>query len=155
MAHRVVHPPQAASRRRPHPVSSRATSVAAPCFTHFASSRRAPSLAASRCYRCRRSPPGGHGRCRQRHHEIRSGQTRSELPPAALVLPSFLGCCMCMFQVFHVDVAKVDRDVAYVAMTIHVCCKRLFQLFQLFQTDVARVLSRCCICFTHVAIVSS
>jgi hypothetical protein len=29
-------------------------------------------------------------------------------------------------QVFHVDVAKVDRDVA---MAIHVCCKHLFQMF--------------------------
>jgi hypothetical protein len=52
-----------------------------------------------------------------------------------------------MLQVFHVDVAKVDRDVAYVAMTIHVCCKRLFLMFQLFQMDVARVLSGCYICF--------
>jgi hypothetical protein len=53
-----------------------------------------------------------------------------------------------MLQVFHVDVAKVDLDVAYVAMAIHVYCKLLFQMFQLFQTDVARILSRCCICFT-------
>jgi hypothetical protein len=37
-----------------------------------------------------------------------------------------------MLQVFHVYVAKVDRDVAYVAMVMHVCCKRLFQMFQLF-----------------------
>jgi hypothetical protein len=54
-----------------------------------------------------------------------------------------------MLQVFHVDVVKVDRDVAYVAMAIQVYCvycKRLFQIFQLFQTDVARVLSGCCIC---------
>jgi hypothetical protein len=56
-----------------------------------------------------------------------------------------------MLQVFHVDVAKVDWDIAYVAMAIQVYCvycKRLFQIFQLFQTDVARVLSGCCICFT-------
>jgi hypothetical protein len=38
--------------------------------------------------------------------------------------------------VFHVDVAKVDRDVAYVAMVIHVCCKRLFQMFHLFVANV-------------------
>jgi hypothetical protein len=37
-----------------------------------------------------------------------------------------------MLQVFHVDVAKVDLDVAYVAMAIHVYCKLLFQMFQLF-----------------------
>ena len=53
-----------------------------------------------------------------------------------------------MLQVFHVDVAKVDQDVAYVAMAIHVCCKSLIQTFQLFQIYVSRVLSRCCICFT-------
>jgi hypothetical protein len=47
-------------------------------------------------------------------------------------------CCKCIYV-----------EVAYVAMVIHVCCcKRLFQMFQLFQTDVARVLSRCYICFT-------
>jgi hypothetical protein len=34
--------------------------------------------------------------------------------------------------VFHVDVAKVDRDVAYVAMVVHVCCKLLFPMFLLF-----------------------
>jgi hypothetical protein len=39
------------------------------------------------------------------------------------------------------DIAKVDRDIACVGMTIHVCCKRLFQMFHLFfQTYVASVL---------------
>ena len=37
-----------------------------------------------------------------------------------------------MFQLFHADVVKVDRDVAYVAMVVHVCCKRLFLMFHLF-----------------------
>jgi hypothetical protein len=42
-----------------------------------------------------------------------------------------------MLQVFHVDVAKVDWDVA---MVVHVCCKILFLMFQLFfQTYVASV----------------
>jgi hypothetical protein len=58
-----------------------------------------------------------------------------------------------MLQVFHIDVAKVDRNVA---MTIHVCCKRLFQMFHLFfQTYVASVFigmlyifsRKCCKCF--------
>ena len=41
---------------------------------------------------------------------------------------------------FHMDVAKVDWDVAYVAMLIHVCCKRLFPMFHLFvQTYVVRM----------------
>ena len=39
---------------------------------------------------------------------------------------------MGMLQVFHVDVVKVDRNVAYVAMAIHICCKCLFQMFHLF-----------------------
>jgi hypothetical protein len=50
--------------------------------------------------------------------------------------------------VFHVDVTKVDQDISYIAIVIHVCWKCLFQIFQLFPTDVARVLSGCCICFT-------
>jgi hypothetical protein len=53
------------------------------------------------------------------------------------------------------DVAKVDRDVTYVAMAIHVCYKRLFQMFhlfvrhilQVFYLDVANVLSDVvCVC---------
>jgi hypothetical protein len=56
-----------------------------------------------------------------------------------------------MLQMFHMDVAKVDADVAYVAMVVNVCCKHLFQMFHLFfPMYVASVLSRCCICFTHM-----
>ena len=51
----------------------------------------------------------------------------------------------------HMDVAKVDRDVAHVAIDIHVCCKCLFEMFhlfficmlQVFDLDVASV-------FTHM-----
>jgi hypothetical protein len=40
--------------------------------------------------------------------------------------------------VFHMDVAKIDWDVAYIAMAIYVCCKCLFQVFHMFfQTHVA------------------
>jgi hypothetical protein len=46
--------------------------------------------------------------------------------------------------VFHVDVAKVDRDIAYVAMAIHICVKCMFLMFHLFQTYVASVSSACC-----------
>ena len=38
---------------------------------------------------------------------------------------------------FLLDVAKVDLDVACVAMTIHACFKRMFQVFHLFKTYVA------------------
>jgi hypothetical protein len=41
-------------------------------------------------------------------------------------------CSKDMLQVFHLDVVKVNRDVAYVAIAIHVCCKYLFQMFHLF-----------------------
>jgi hypothetical protein len=44
----------------------------------------------------------------------------------ASVCFKYFRCFICMLQVFHVDVAKVDRGVAYVAMVIHVCCNRLF-----------------------------
>jgi hypothetical protein len=37
-----------------------------------------------------------------------------------------------MLQVFCMQVVNLDRDVAYVAVAIHVCCKRLFQMFHLF-----------------------
>jgi hypothetical protein len=54
-----------------------------------------------------------------------------------------------MFQVFQMDVAKVDRDVAYVAMVVHVCCKCLFLMFHpCFQAYVASVLM---LCFTHMS----
>jgi hypothetical protein len=34
--------------------------------------------------------------------------------------------------VFQMDIAKVDRDVAHVAVAIYVCCKYLFQMFHMF-----------------------
>ena len=56
---------------------------------------------------------------------------------------------------FHMDVAKVDYDVAYVAMAIHACCKSMFSMFHLFlrrmlqafYLDVAYVSRICCKCF--------
>jgi hypothetical protein len=42
--------------------------------------------------------------------------------------------------VLHMDVEKVDRDIAYVAMAIHIYCNRPFQMFYLFfQRYVASV----------------
>ena len=56
-----------------------------------------------------------------------------------------------VFQIFQRYVAnilyrccKVDRDVAHVAMAIHVCFKCRFQKFHLFQTYVVNILFRCC-----------
>ena len=39
---------------------------------------------------------------------------------------------MCMFQLFHADVVKVDQNVAHVAIVVHVCCKCFSSVFQLF-----------------------
>ena len=42
---------------------------------------------------------------------------------------------------FHMGVAKIDRDIAHVAIVVHVCCKHPFQMFHLlFHTYVASVL---------------
>jgi hypothetical protein len=68
-----------------------------------------------------------------------------------------------LFQVFHLNFAKVDLDVVYVAMIKYACCKPMLQMFKVFQTYVANVLCRClksiswcCKClFTHVLSVSS
>jgi hypothetical protein len=49
------------------------------------------------------------------------------------------------------DVAKVDQDVTYVEMVVHVRCKRLSQMFYLFFRCMLQLcLSGCCICFTHM-----
>jgi hypothetical protein len=43
--------------------------------------------------------------------------------------------------VFHIDVAKVDYDIAYGAMVVHVCCKLLCSnISSIFKTYVASVL---------------
>jgi hypothetical protein len=61
--------------------------------------------------------------------------------------------------VLHIDVAKVDQDIAYVAMVVYVCCKLLFPMFYLFfhtyvasvfYLDVAYVSHVCCKCFIRM-----
>jgi hypothetical protein len=49
-------------------------------------------------------------------------------------------CFRGMLQAFHIDVAEVDRDVAYSASVSKTRCKRLFKIFHLFQTYVASIL---------------
>ena len=57
---------------------------------------------------------------------------------------------------FHADIAKVDQDVAYVAMVVHVYYKLMFPTFYLFLPDVCYkcvyldivyVSHICCKCF--------
>jgi hypothetical protein len=69
-----------------------------------------------------------------------------------------------MFQAFDMDVATVDRDVAYVAMVVHVCCKLFPNVLSVFShicykyayLDVAHVyngfkrFSVFCKCFRHM-----
>jgi hypothetical protein len=58
--------------------------------------------------------------------------------------------------VFQMDVAKVHRDVAYVAIVVHVCYKVLFSMFYFFRRMLQVCLSECCICFhTYIANVLS
>jgi hypothetical protein len=61
------------------------------------------------------------------------------------------------------DVAKVDRDIAYVIMVVDVYCKLLFPMFYqffrrmlqvylyMFYTYVGSVLFSCYVCFTMVS----
>jgi hypothetical protein len=86
-------------------------------------------------------------------------------------------CFRCMLQVFYIDVAKVDRDVAHIAMVFSsvytkcfICFRHMLQLFYLdilkVDLDVAytcmlqvyvssisyaccKYLSGCCICFGY------
>ena len=53
-----------------------------------------------------------------------------------------------MLQVFHMDVTKVDRDVAYVVIVLHVRCKLMFPMFHLF--FFRRMLQVCLFWCTYV-----
>ena len=52
-----------------------------------------------------------------------------------------------MLQVFHLDVAKIDLDVVYIAMVIYACFKRIVssvssvfsRILHVFQLDVSKV----------------
>jgi hypothetical protein len=48
-------------------------------------------------------------------------------------------CCECVY----LDVSNIDLGVAHVAMVIHACFKRMFQMFYLFQMYVVNVLFGC------------
>jgi hypothetical protein len=56
---------------------------------------------------------------------------------------SVSGVFRLLFQVFHLDVVKVDLDVAYVATTKYIYCKPMFQVFrcmlQIFHLNVSKV----------------
>jgi hypothetical protein len=61
----------------------------------------------------------------------------------------------CMLQLFHLDVAKIDREMLHILHMLQVFQKHVASVcsrcFICFQTYVAIVfLSGCCICFTHM-----
>ena len=69
-------------------------------------------------------------------------QAQGDFALKAHVASACFECFSCfrgILQGFRVDIAKVDRDAAYVASVLGVCCKRLFKIFHLFQTYVASV----------------
>jgi hypothetical protein len=75
------------------------------------------------------------------------------------VVSVYFKCFRCfrgVLQLFHTDVAKVDQDVAYVAMTytrmLQGCVLNVSSIFQkhiasVFILDVAYVSRICCKCF--------
>ena len=48
-----------------------------------------------------------------------------------------------MLQVFHIDVAKVDRDIAYVAIVSEAYCKCFKDILQAFVQNVSSVSDIC------------
>jgi hypothetical protein len=62
------------------------------------------------------------------------------------VVNIYFKCFRVMLQVFYIDIAKIDQDivkvdrnVAHVTMTIHICFKCMLQMFHLYQTYVASI----------------
>jgi hypothetical protein len=52
--------------------------------------------------------------------------------------------CFQRYVVSVLYVVKVNRDIAHVSMTIHVCFECKFQMFHMFQMYVPSVLFECC-----------
>jgi hypothetical protein len=75
--------------------------------------------------------------------ELYSSEQQGDIALKAHIASVCFKCFKCfrdMLHVFQMDVAKVDWDVAYVAMVVQVCYKGLFLMFHLcFQTYVASV----------------
>jgi hypothetical protein len=100
--------------------------------------------------------------------ELHLSKQQGDIALKAHVASICFKCLICfrgMLQVFQIDIVKVDRDIAYVAMVVHVCYKGLFQCFicvsdvcckcfiwmlRMFHTYVASVSCGCCICFTYM-----
>jgi hypothetical protein len=66
------------------------------------------------------------------HSSEQQGDIALKTPHVASVCLECFSYFRGMSQGFRMDVAKVDRDVAYVAMVVHLYCKRLSPMFHLF-----------------------
>ena len=116
-------------------------------------SRHLPSTTCSHCYWATAS--GEHYTSMSLHSVEQQGDVALKAHVARVCFNCFRG----MLQIFRMDALKIDRDVAYVVMVVHICYKRLFQMFHLlfhtyvagvliwmlhmFHTYVARVCSKC------------
>jgi hypothetical protein len=63
-------------------------------------------------------------------------------------------CFRGTLQAFYTDVAKVDRDVAYVASISETCCKCFKYMLQAFVQNISFVSDVCCKGFLDVAYIS-
>jgi hypothetical protein len=55
------------------------------------------------------------------------------------------------FSCFRDMLQGFRTDVAYVAVAVHLCCKRLFPMSHMFfRRTLQMCLSGCCICFMHI-----
>ena len=109
--------------------------VALPWPPRCSCGRCLPSATCSHCrrpvaYKRRRAAAFGE------HHtptSLHSAEQQGDVALKAHVARAcfnYFKCFRGMLQVM--DVAKIDRDVAHVAIVVHVCCKRLFQCFICF-----------------------
>jgi hypothetical protein len=112
-------------------------------------------LPAARCHlhcRCSSSGWGQHSRspwamqlaarCHPPSPSRPSIDPACELLVKAHVANVYFKCFRCfkgILQVFHIDLVKVDPDVLYFAMVVHVRCKRLFVMFYLFFRCILQV----------------
>jgi hypothetical protein len=89
---------------------------------------------------------------------LHSSNRQSDIALKAHVASICLKCFRCfiwMLHVFHLNIAKVGQDIAYVAINIHLYCKCMSKYFNCFfrtilqmcVPDVLAVSSRCCMCF--------
>jgi hypothetical protein len=174
----LASPIAASLRRPPTPLRLAAVPRTIPCRTplhlaccvHSATRRRSPPVGTSSPAVDRRpeladatTVPHQEGLgCHARCATSQQGYVMLKAHVANVCFKCFRG----MFHVFHMDVARVDPDVTYVAMVytyvVSVCSKCFIHLFQtyvakcfiwillMFHTYVASVCSKCFSCFRRM-----